>query len=614
MGALALFADMAAAAAQTPQKLPEVVVTGSAGPLGTADTASQGSVSAEQLEQRPFYRVGQLLESVPGLIVTQHSGEGKANQYFLRGFNLDHGTDIAITLDDMPVNMRTHAHGQGYSDLNFMIPDLVSGIQYRKGPYFADEADFATAGAVHIDYVDTLPRDLVSLSAGTLGNYRGFTAASRPWAGGNLLVALEYNHLDGPWVIPDDFNKGNAVVRYSQGSADNGFSLTGMFMKDAFHASNQIPERAVASGLISRYGTIDPSDGGNSERYSLSGKYVETGADGQLKANAYFIGYNLQLFNDFDYALTFPSPINDQFLQQDRRQVYGANVSYTGFGQLFGRASDNTIGFQTRTDNIDLELARTTDRVTRFVVRDDHVIESSGGVYVENRTQWYDKVRTIAGLREDLFYGSDASSLAANSGATAKGITSPKGSLVFGPWQQTELYLSAGQGFHSNDVRGALTTVDALQTLLNRQQGSSATAVQGKTPLLTKATGYEIGLRSEIVPRLRTEIAFFLLDLDSEATFDGDEAVTTAGRPSERLGVEISGVYRALPWLTFDGSFAVSRARFTNTDDAAAMSSRDIPATTFRAPPRWSARRALRSIISGRGPARCACAISARAR
>jgi hypothetical protein len=566
-GGLALLVGLGSAAAQTPQLLPEVVVTGSAGPIGTADTASEGTVSAQQLEQRPAYRVGETLEGVPGLIVTQHSGEGKANQYFLRGFNLDHGTDIAITLDDMPVNLRTHAHGQGYSDLNFMIPELVGTMRYRKGPYFADEGDFATAGAVHIDYVATLPRDLASISGGTLGNYRGFTAASRPWGGGNLLVAAEYSHLDGPWRIPDDFNKGNLVARYSQGSQENGFSITGMYMKDAFHSSDQIPQRAVTAGLISPYGAIDPSDGGNSQRYSLSGKYVETGTNDQFKASAYAIGYDLQLFSDFDFSLTFPAPINDQFLQQDRRQIFGGDVSYTLFGDLFGRASDNTVGFENRTDKIDLELARSTDRAVRFVVRDDHVIESSAGVYVENRTQWFDKVRSVAGLREDLFYGSDTSTLAANSGSTAKGIASPKGSLIFGPWRRTELYVSAGQGFHSNDVRGALTTADALQTILNRQQGSSAVAVQGKTPLLTKATGYEIGVRSEPIPRLRSEVAVFVLGLDSEATFDGDEAVTTAGRPSERIGVEFNNQYRALSWLTLDGDFAYARARFTNADD-----------------------------------------------
>src|ERR1700722_15777631 len=188
--------------------LPELSVSA---PAATAffapDTASQGVVTSKQIEELPRSRVGEVLEVVPGLIATQHSGEGKANQYFLRGFNLDHGTDIDITLDDMPVNMRTHAHAQGYADLNFMIPELLSDIRYSKGPYFADQGDFATAGAVGIDYVNTLPHDLASVSAGTLGDYRGFAGASRPWGSGNVLVATEYDHVDGPWQLPDNYNK-----------------------------------------------------------------------------------------------------------------------------------------------------------------------------------------------------------------------------------------------------------------------------------------------------------------------------------------------------------------------------------------------------------------------
>jgi hypothetical protein len=550
--------------------LPDVVVTAAPVALGTADTASQGEVTAQQLQEFPTYRVGETLETVPGLIVTQHSGEGKANQYFLRGFNLDHGTDIDITLDGMPVNMRTHAHGQGYSDLNFMIPELVQNIDYSKGPYFADKGDFDTAGAVDIAYLDALPHDLVSISAGTLGDYRGFAAASRPWAGGNLLLAAEYDHVDGPWLIPDDFNKGNFVLRYSQGTPANGFALTGMFSQDAFHATNQIPERAVSEGLISPFGTIDPTDGGKSQRYSLSGHYADTDDQRQIKANAYAIGYSLTLFNDFDFDVLFPPPIGDQFEQSDRRKIFGGGASYSAFGTLFGRDTTNTVGFDTRLDDIHVGLAETTADVARFTVRDDHVIETSGGLYVENRTQWLDKVRTIAGLREDLYYGSDSSSLAANSGTTAKGLLSPKGTTVFGPWDQTELYLSYGQGFHSNDLRGAVTTVNALSTEINQQQGNNTVVPQAKTPFLTRAVGYEVGLRSGILPKLSVTASFFVLDLDSEATFDGDQAATSVGRPSTRTGVELTSTYAPLPWLSLTGDVAFTRARFANADDGAA--------------------------------------------
>src|SRR5271169_6568327 len=494
--------------------LPELSVSAQADKaLFAPDTASQGVVTGEQIQQQPAYRVGETLEVVPGLIVTQHSGEGKANQYFLRGFNLDHGTDIDISLDDMPVNMRTHAHGQGYADLNFMIPELISTLQYSKGPYFPSLGDFDTAGAVQINYVNTLRHDLALLSAGMFGYARGLGAASRPVGAGNLLLAAEYVHADGPWEIPDNYNKGNLVANYSQGNADNRFSFTGMYMNDAFHATNQIPQRAVTEGLICLYCPLDPTDGGSSERYSFSTKYAATTDTGQVNANAYFIGYQLQLFNDFDGFVTFPPPIGDQFVQQDRRKIYGGNVSYLMPDNFFGFDARNTIGFQTRTDDIHIHLAETTGQVVRFTVRDDHAIESSAGVYIENRVQWLDKFRTMTGLREDLYYGSDESTLQAN--------TSPKGNLIFGPWQNTEYYLSVGQGFHSNDLRGALTNVDALATEVNFMQGNPTVVSQIKTPLLTKATGYEVGVRSKPLSDFTVEGALFVLNLASEATFDG---------------------------------------------------------------------------------------------
>ncbi len=569
--ALAVLALPRAADAQV---MEEVTIT-AAPPDATDDTASQGTVAPADLEEFPTYRPGELLETVPGLIVTQHSAEGKANQYFMRGFNLDHGTDIDLSVDGMPVNMPTNAHGQGYSDLNFMIPELIGGIDYSKGPYFAGKGDFDTAGAVSIDYVDALPKDMASLSAGTLGNGRAFAAMSRPWGGGggtgNFLIASEYDHLDGPWQIPDNFNKGNLVLRYSNGAPDNGFSLTGMFMDDAWHATNQIPERAVESGIIDLYGPLDPTDGGTSERYSLSGTYAATDAAGQFKANAYAIGYELKLFNNFDGYVLFPPPIGDQFEQQERRQVVGGAASYTAYSTLLGRKSDDTLGFETRTDFNHMGLDETTDDVIRFTVRDDRILEATGGLYAENRTEWSDWFRTIAGVRGDLFHGQDTSApIAANSGTDTKPMLSPKLNTIFGPWQKTEFYLSYGQGFHSNDLRGALSSIDALATEVNQQGGSSTIVTQAKTPFVTKAEGYEAGVRTTIVPNVSASAALFVLNLANEATFDGDEAVTSVGRPSNRTGIELSATYAPLDWLSVNGDFAFTRARFTAPDDGLA--------------------------------------------
>lgn len=254
---------------------------------------------------------------------------------------------------------------------------------------------------MQINYVNALPHDLALVTAGTFGYYRGPGAMSRPVGAGNLLAAAEYVHADGPWTFPDNYNKSNLVLNYSQGNAHNGFSFTGMYMNDGFHATNQIPQRAVIERLICPYCPLDPTDGGSSERYSFSTRYAATTDAGQLNANAYLIGYQLQLFNNFDGFVTFPPPIGDQFVQQDRRKIYGGNVSYTMSGNIFGFDAKNTIGFQTRTDDIHIDLAETTGQVVRFTVRDDHVIESSAGVYIENRVQWAEKFRTMIGLRED---------------------------------------------------------------------------------------------------------------------------------------------------------------------------------------------------------------------
>jgi len=547
---------------QTLDKIPEVEITDTtAGLIGTADTANEGTVLKEQLEQRPVYRPGELLETVPGLIVTQHSGEGKANQYFLRGFNLDHGTDIEINMDDMPVNMRSHAHGQGYADLNFMIPELVDNLQYSKGPYYAAGGEFDTAGSVHINLLDKLDHDIAAFSMGTLMDDRAFGAMSRPVAGGNVIVAGEYSHVDGPSTIPDNFNKGNAFIRYSQGTANDGFSVTGMYLKDEFHSTDQVPRRAVSNGLINPYDAIDPTDGGLTERYSLSAKFAHQSENGMFKANTYFIGYNFHLFNNFDYFL---DPVHgDQFGQFDHRHIYGGSAAYTSFDKLFGLDTQNTYGFQFRDDDIHTTLALTQNQAQYALVRDDSVTETSAGIYFENKTQWLEKFRTVAGLRQDIFYASDASNLAANTGTTAKGMFSPKGSFIFGPWSDTELYLSAGDGFHSNDARGALTTV-----VPPNSPGGGAFAAQGKTSLLTRAQGYEVGVRSTVLPHLQTEMSVFDLEIADETIFNGDTGTTSqTGRPSRRLGVEFSNFYKPFSWLILDGDIAFTRARFTNADD-----------------------------------------------
>ncbi|MTJ83931.1 MAG: TonB-dependent receptor plug domain-containing protein [Telmatospirillum sp.] len=532
--------------------------------VGAADTATEGTVLKEQLESRPIYRVGELLENMPGLIVTQHSGEGKANQYYLRGFNLDHGTDIAITVDDMPVNMRTHGHGQGYSDLNFLIPELLGGMQYRKGTYYAEEGDFATAGAVHMSYVDRLDKDLMEVGGGSFGYGRGFAAQSLPLGRGTLLTAAEIYHLDGPWTHPDDYRKVNGVVRYSEGTDANGWSATAMAYAGRWNASNQAPERAIADGQLSYWGTEDPSDGGFTERYSLSGKFGRTDGNSRLKVSAYLIASRLELYNNFTFFLYDPVH-GDQFHQHDGRLIAGGKASYSLAGRIAGRDTETTVGTDLRNDDIHLGLYQTWNRQYLSTDRADDVTERSIGLYVENRTQWFDKLRTVAGLREDMIWGADHADNFRNGGTSAGYKLSPKGSLVLGPWAATELYLSAGMGIHSNDVRATTTTVEPTTTA-SLVQGPAGQPLN-RFPLLERASGEEVGIRTAPLPHLQTSLALFRLMIASEQVFAGDAGDTEPSAKSVRQGVEFSNFYTPFPGVIIDADAAVTQARFHGSDD-----------------------------------------------
>ncbi len=332
---------------------------------GTPDSSplassSEKNVSGEEVNARPFSRPAEALEVVPGLIVTQHSGDGKANQYFLRGFNLDHGTDLAISVDDMPVNMRTHAHGQGYADLNFLIPELIGSVNIRKGPYFADEGDFSSVGSVHIDLLDSI-RTMASITAGSFGYRRGLGITSTRLGEGTLLVAARPTPTTVHGTIPTRLRKLNGVVRYSQGSVQDGFSLTVMAYANKWNSTDQIPARAIASGELGLYSAFDPSDGGNSDRFSLSGRWAQTDEGGSSKASLYLIKSSLNLWNNFTYFLT--DPINgDQFHQHDDRILGGVNASHTFNSHFAGLPMETEIGVQSRYDDIRLDLGNTVQR------------------------------------------------------------------------------------------------------------------------------------------------------------------------------------------------------------------------------------------------------------
>ncbi len=574
LAALPLVASIIPVAlAQEATMLEEIVVTGrSESLLGVASSSNEGVVGHEQLALRPLLRPGEIVETVPGVIVSQHSGAGKANQFYLRGFNLDHGTDLLTSVGGVPINMRSHAHGQGYTDLNFLIPEFVREVGYRKGPYYAEHGDFASAGAFNIDFFDKLPQGFLTLEGGTDGYARlvfghsvglgrepflcgkGLDPKNPPPPGEppmNLLYGLELSHNDGPWDNPDDYQKLNALVRLSGGDRALGWSLTAMAYHGDWTASDQLAARAVERGLVGRFGSLDESTGGDSSRYSLQGEWHREDERSRTKALVYGMYYDLDLFSNFTYLLDDPER-GDQFEQKDRRIHWGAQLSHTLMGELFGMKTETTGGLQFRQDNIRNGLFHTQLRKRLETTRYDHILESSVGAYLSNTTRWTPWFRTEAGVRADYYYFDVNSGLNVNDGHKDDIIASPKLSLIFGPWKQTELYLNGGLGFHSNDARGVITRLDP----------ATGERVTPADPLV-RTKGAEVGLRTTIVPGLQSSLTAWILDIDSELLFVGDAGTTEASRPSRRFGVEWANYYNVTPWLTIDADFAWSQSRFS---------------------------------------------------
>ena len=556
---LSLTADVIVTGARTFRNVADVEDP-AANLVGIAAAASQGAVTAAQIEARPIMRAGEVLETVPGLIVSQHSGEGKANQYYLRGFNLDHGTDFSTTVAGVPVNTPTGAHAHGYADVSFLIPELVSGVQFQKGPYFADEGDFSAAGAANINYVNQLERPIVRVSAGNDGWGRLFGAASPRVGAGYLLGALEVNHSDGPWVRPDHYRKVNGVLRYSRGNNRNGFSLTGMGYWAEWDSADQVPERAVSDGLIPRFGLVDASDGGTANRQSLAAEYQRSNGPSSLRATGFLLHNRLNLFSNFTYFLDDPDN-GDQFEQAERRVAAGGRVTYRRLGHFFERHTESAIGVQLRRDWLDpVGLYRTAGRQRLSTTREDEVGQTMTAVYAQSDIEWTRSFRTTFGLRADRYQFAVTSDNPLNSGDGSDGLVSPKVGAIFGPWTGTEVYVNAGTGFHSNDARGAVITVDPV----------SGKPVDRVTPMV-RAKGAEIGLRTVRIHGLQSTVALWYLGIDSELLFVGDAGTTEPGRPSRRVGIEWTNYARLARWMTVDADLAFTNARFTDGDPSGAL-------------------------------------------
>ena len=546
-------------AAEAPQTLEPVVVTGRADDLtGIAGAASEGQTGQAQLETRPLLRPAEVLEVVPGLVATQHSGAGKANQYLLRGFNLDHGTDFSTFVDGVPINFPTHAHGQGYTDLNWLIPEIVDYVHFRKGPYYADVGDFSSVGTADIHLVKTLPEGLVKVGVGQDDFYRVVVAQTPQLGPGHLLSAIEGQYYNGPWETPQHQQKFDGVLKYTLERGPTTVTLGVTAYYSQWHGTNEMPQRAVDEGLIDRFGNLSPSDGGRTQRYSLYANWDTKGDHSQTTANAYLLYYRLNLWSNFTFFLQDPAH-GDQEEQVDRRVVVGGNAAQTWFTTWLGDTMDHTVGLQVRHDAIpQVALFHTEDRVRLLTQSDDTVNETDVGFYYQNTTQWLPKLRTVIGLREDIFVFDVHSTLAVNSGNRTSTIFSPKASLIVGLWARTEVYLNGGYGFHSNDARGTTHTVSV------DQQGQR-TPIQQVTPLV-QSKGAEVGVRSTWIPGLNSTLALWYLHIGQELVFNGDTGTAEPTRPSDRYGVEWTNFYTVTSWLTLDFDLAQSHARYTTRD------------------------------------------------
>ena len=525
---------------------------------GSSDSASQGMIRGTQLQEQPVQRPADVLTAIPGMVVTQHSGDGKANQYFLRGINLDHGTDFATTVNGVPVNMPSHAHGQGYSDLNFLIPELVQRIDYRKGPYAAQDGDFASAGSANIVYRRHLEHGFSDVTVGQGAYVRGVAASSHAVGEGlTLLTAAERLNHNGPWTSPQGLRKTNVLLTLSEGSAAQGWSTSLTAYRAHWRATDQVPQRLIDAGsyqgqTFGRFDSLDPSDGASTSRTSLSGEWHQHTANDSTRVSWYAMHYDLNLYSNFTYQL---NPGGDQFNQRDQRNVLGGNVSHTwSVDDTNAVAMHNTLGLQLRQDDIQTGLTYTAQRQPIQAVREDQIQQLLVGVYGENATTWTSWFKTVTGLRFDQYTAHVTSAmLADNSGAHQSQQISPKFSAIFGPWQDTELFFNIGHGFHSNDARGTTAKIDP-QTL------QPVAAVPG----LVRSLGREVGIKAQPNAHWQTSLALWQLQFDSELLYVGDKGNTQASRASQRTGVEWSNHWTPQEHWVLDANMAWTRPRYAD--------------------------------------------------
>ncbi len=586
--------------------------------VGIAQSASTGTIDQEQIAARPLLRPGEILEEIPGLTITQHSGGGKANQYYLRGFQLDHGTDLDGTINGIPINLGSHAHGQGYSDINYLIPELVSYVEFKKGVYFADQGDFATAGGYQLTYRNTI-QPTTSFTVGDFGYDRFFTANATPVGRGDLLYAAEIGHDNGSYQKPDEYQKFNGILRYSRTTASDGLAITGMVYSGAFGSTDQIPQRLIGAGVLDEYGYVDPTDGGNTYRYAISGQYTHHDPNGETKLDIYGVNSYLNLFSNFtyyyfdanDYYNVTRNPITcngayrtctpnagtaaaprtnayqsfcpandtapanalyhsvtpaayafacgDQREQKDVRTYYGFDLTRS----FVTPGSDTVFGVGLRNDTIPtVALVLTNGRVLypNGTLSNDRITLFAPDAYIESTLHFGSKLHMTPAVRVDSLAQNVLAYLPANTGHASEIVVDPKFTLGYAFSKNQEVYFDIGESYHSNDARG-VTGIGSVDPQTHASFDSTGAAVPYNSPL-TRAFGDEIGYRFSS-PRLTTTFSAFRLLLENELQFDGDHGTTSVAGPTARKGVELANYYAATSWLTLKADLATSSARFT---------------------------------------------------
>jgi outer membrane receptor protein involved in Fe transport len=543
---------VSAAAAQGPSRsvsdaiLAPVIVT--APPPVAA--SSELLIPGKDFELLPHGRPADVLRLVPGLIMSQHQGGGKAEQYMLRGFDADHGTDVALFVDGMPVNLRTHAHGQGYADLHFLIPETIKQVDAFKGPYYVEYGDFATAGAIDFVTLDTVPENLVEAAGGSFGTQRYLTLLSPTRDRIKTLFALEAYTSDGPFDRPQDYKRLNAFAKASATLGDGvDGSIWASYLRSSWFGSGQIPARAVRAGLIDRFGSIDNSEGGRTERASVNGqiRFKPTETD-LVTVRAWGQYYSLDLFSNFTFFLDDPAN-GDGIKQTDRdRLVGGLDTRYEHRGTVLGVPVQSMAGVQYRVDRARVILGTQADRHLLARTQDVSVVEQSVSPMVKLDLAPLPWLRVVTGARGDLFHYDVRNNLTDSAerldGNQTRAVPSVKANLVLGPWYETEFFANFGTGFHSNDARVVI--------------------LDPRLPALPQARGYEFGVRSKIFPRVEVSATYWALDLKSELVFAGDDGTTEARGPSHRQGWEVTTRIRLLDWLTWSGNVTLTDSAFDN--------------------------------------------------